>query len=151
MLGYARRNHWQVAHVHRRRLETSTGKSDPELRPIEGLEPLPTERVYVRQINRPVTLRDDPFWRDTLSARGADILMVGHLTLQAIADVASTAQNVGLDVMMVEDAIWRRHPNTPFDGSALSLFALKRMQSAQVRQTSEYRQALSLHGPANTP
>ena len=150
VLGHARRNHWRVVHVHRRRIETPAGHSDPELRPIEGLEPLPTERVYVRQADRPLTCRDDPFWRDALNGRGAEMLMAGHLTARAIAQIAMTGQDVGVDVMMIEEAIWRRAPETPFDRSSLPLMTLKRLESLRVRRAEDYG-SFSFQSAANSP
>ena len=150
VLAHARRNRWRVVHVHRRRIETSPGYSDPELRPIEGLEPLPTERVYVRQATRPLTLHEDPFWRDAVNARGAELLMVGHLPTRAIAQIATTGHEVGVDVRMIEDAIWRRSPETPFDRTSLPLLALKRIESLRVQRAEDYG-SLLFQDPANAP
>ena len=86
LLSYARKNRWQVVHVHQR-LEKSGGELTPDLRPIEGLEPLPRERVYFRVTSRPLTVQEDPFWRDAAASGQTVALTIGHLsdrTAQAV-------------------------------------------------------------------
>jgi|GEM_PF-4615624 len=129
LLAHARQEHWRVIHVHRQRSETPSGRSDPELRPIDGLAPLPTERVYVRYGSRSLGLANDPFWRDAATACGARMIMVGHLSLQGIVEVSATAAEAKVELAIVSDAVWRRAAEAPFADQSLPLVTLKRLRA----------------------
>ena len=149
MLAYARRNRWCVVHVHRRRPGTPLGASAPELRPIDGLAPLPIERVYLRDAARSVGLVDDPFWRDARAARGAPMLMVGHLSARVIVEIASTAAETGLELSMVEDAVWRRASDAQFGDQALPLCTLKRIRAMYERDLRTHEALDGRYSAAN--
>lgn len=110
LLSYARRNRWQVVHIHRR--PEHAGGLTPDLRPIEGLEPLPRERVYFRGPSRPLTLQEDPFWRDAAGSPGAEALTIGHMTDRSAQVVTEAADDRGIRIMLVADALWRA-PSDP--------------------------------------
>jgi hypothetical protein len=131
LLAHARASRWRVVHVHRRRRDTPPGKFDPELRPIDGLQPLPTERVYIRDAARSLTLKDDLCWQHALAEGPARFLMVGHISARGMVELVSSAPQLGVELAIVEDAVWRWSPESAFGEQSLPLSTLKRLQSMQ--------------------
>jgi hypothetical protein len=129
LLAHARAARWQVVHVHRRRRDTPPGRFDPELRPIEGLEPLPTERVYIRDAARSLALKDDLCWQDVLACDRAQLLVVGHISARGIVELTSAAPAIGVELAIVEAAVWRWTADAPFGEQSLPLNTLKRLQA----------------------
>lgn len=135
LLAHARSVRWQVVHVHRRRRDMPPGRFDPELRPIEGLEPLPTERVYIRDAARSLALKDDLCWQDALASGPAHLLVVGHISAHGIVELTSTAPVIGVELAIVEEAVWRWTADAPFGEQSLPLNTLKRLQAMQEQTT----------------
>jgi hypothetical protein len=140
LLAYARRSHWQVVHVHLRQVDTAKTPA-PDIRPIEGLEPLPRERVYFRQLSRPLTLHDDPFWRDISTGGRIEALTIGHLSERAVQAVTSTADELGICMLSVADAIWHG-PSDPLP-AAVQTAPWRTNRSVDSRQAMA-NQALSV-------
>ncbi|MES1200112.1 MAG: isochorismatase family protein [Pseudomonadota bacterium] len=99
-LSVARELGWRVAHIQVRR-KTSAGSRDFE-RPIEGLEPLPSEAVFVTE-NR--SALSHPILRTQLvSSRPEAIYAVGFsLAHEGLASVFDAA-GLDLPLQVVEDA-----------------------------------------------
>ena len=92
VLNEARRRHWPVLHVHARQSEPLDG------RPIVGLEPRPSEPVFLRQ--GPSAFSSSGFAR-AAAAMGGPLALIGfslHDTVLATA-FAAADRNLAVDVL----------------------------------------------------
>lgn len=96
VLDQARRRRWPVLHVHRREATLEAG------RPIAGLEPLPSEPVYLR--NGPSAFSHRGF-SQTASAYGGPLALIGFSLCDSVLATAFAAVDRDLSVEVVCDAV----------------------------------------------
>jgi hypothetical protein len=149
LLAHARSARWRVIHVHRRRRDTPPGRFDPELRPIDGLQPLPTERVYIRDAARSLAIKDDVCWRDAIASGLTRMLLVGHISARGTVELTSTAPMMGIELAIVEDAVWRWTSEAAFGERSLPLSTLKRLRSMQEQALAARAVLDGRYGAAN--
>lgn len=94
VLAEARRRRWPVLHVHSRTL------ADP--RPIQGLEPRPTEAVFLRQ--GPSAFSNANFTRAAL-ALGGPLALIGFALEDTVLATAFAAADRDIAVDVVLDAV----------------------------------------------
>jgi nicotinamidase-related amidase len=95
VLAEARRRRWPVLHVHARTLA--------DLRPIAGLEPQPTEPVFVRQ--GPSAFSNANFARAAL-ALGGPLALIGFSLEDTVLATAFAAADRDLAVDVILDAVF---------------------------------------------
>lgn len=99
LLDHAREWDWSVAHLHRRIT------SDPQLaRPIEGLEPLPSEPVLVRDGVSAFASRT--FRELVQGAFDAELVLIGFSLSASCLATVFDANDRGLKTVVVDDAVW---------------------------------------------
>ncbi len=96
VLAQARARRWPVLHVHRRELTADGG------RPIQGLEPLPCEPVFIRP--GPSAFSNIAF-RDAAQAMGGPFALVGFSLAEGVLATAFAAVDRGLQVEVICDAV----------------------------------------------
>ena len=94
VLEQARRRHWPVLHVHARQ-----GAPD---RPIAGLEPLPSEAVFIRQ--GPSAFTNTSF-SQTVQILGGPLVLIGFRMADTVLATAFAAADRNLAVEVVDDAV----------------------------------------------
>lgn len=95
VLEQARRRRWPILHVHRR--EGADGA-----RPIAGLEPLPSEPVYVR--SGPSAFSHPRFTQSAL-ALGGPLALIGFSLCDSVLATAFAAADRKLPVEILHDAV----------------------------------------------
>lgn len=95
MLHYARAAGWWVTHVHRR------ASLDAPARAVQGLEPLPSERVLYRT---GVSAFSNRTFRQVVQAHRAELVILGFSLSASCLATALTAHDWNLPVTVVEDA-----------------------------------------------
>jgi hypothetical protein len=96
VLSEARRRRWPVLHVHRREGLPEAG------RPIPGLEPLPTEPVFVRP--GPSAFSHRAFAQAAL-ALGGPLALIGFSMADSVLATAFAAADRELAIEVVRDAV----------------------------------------------
>lgn len=96
VLDQARRRRWPVLHVHRREATLEAG------RPIPGLEPLPSEPVYLR--GGPSAFSHRGF-SQTASAYGGPLALIGFSLCDSVLATAFAAVDRDLSVEVIRDAV----------------------------------------------
>jgi len=96
VLEQARRRRWPVLHVHRR--EASAEAS----RPIPGLEPLPSEPIYLRLGPSAFSHRG---FSQTAQAYGGPLALIGFSLCDSVLATAFAAVDRKLSVEVVRDAV----------------------------------------------
>lgn len=96
VLAQARQRRWPVLHVHRREALAEHG------RPISGLEPLPSEPVYLRP--GPSAFSHSAFTRHVL-ALGGPLALIGFSLNDTILATAFAAADVRLQTEVLLDAV----------------------------------------------
>jgi nicotinamidase-related amidase len=94
VLEQARRRRWPVLHVHAR-----LGAAP---RPIEGLEPLPSEAVFIRQGPSAFT---NPAFSQTARILGGPLVLIGFRMADTVLATAFAAADRNLAVEVVDDAV----------------------------------------------
>ncbi len=97
VLGEARRRRWPVLHVHARQAEPMDG------RPILGLEPHPSEPVFMRQ--GPSAFSSAGFAR-AAAALGGPLALIGFSLHDTVLATAFAAADRNLEVDVLRDAAW---------------------------------------------
>jgi nicotinamidase-related amidase len=125
-LEQARARGWPVLHVHRRE------GSQESARPIAGLEPLPSEPVYVRP--GPSAFSHPAFARRA-QALGGPLALIGFSMSDAVLATAFAAADLRLPVEVLSDAVATGERDDPDLRRALStplasLFPLCRLIAA---------------------
>lgn len=117
LLSEARARRWPVLHVHDRSL------ADP--RPIDGLEPRPTEPVFLRQ---GPSAFSNPNFRRAVHALGGPLALIGYSLCDTVLATAFAAADRALPVEVVSDAV------CPAEGApSRALFAPLRALGPRVR------------------
>jgi nicotinamidase-related amidase len=96
ILRHARTEGWDITHVHGRSATAALG------RPVEGLEPLPSEPVLYRD---GVSAFSNKTFRRIVEARSADLIIVGFSLSPTCMATALTAHDWRLSVTVLEDAL----------------------------------------------
>jgi len=96
VLDKARRRRWPVLHVHRREPTLEAG------RPIAGLEPLPSEPIYLR--SGPSAFSHRAF-SQTVGAYGGPLALIGFSLCDSVLATAFAAVDRDLSVEVVGDAV----------------------------------------------
>ncbi|WP_340646443.1 isochorismatase family protein [Phenylobacterium sp.] len=96
VLEQARRRRWPVLHVHARH------GAMPEGRPITGLEPLPSEAVFVRQGPSAFTNRT---FSQTAQILGGPLVLIGFSMADTVLATAFAAADRDLAVEVIDDAV----------------------------------------------
>lgn len=96
VLNEARRRRWPVLHVQRREATTEGG------RPIPGLEPLPSEPVYVRP---GASAFSHPEFARTALALGGPLALIGFSLCDSVLATAFAAVDRKLPVEILGDAV----------------------------------------------
>jgi nicotinamidase-related amidase len=117
----ARRRGWPVLHVHAR-------PPGGDLRPLPGLEPRPSEPVFLR---RGPSAFSNPAFAQAAHATGGPLALIGFALLDTVLATAFAAADRDLETQVVMDAV--------FAGAGIDPRAL-----------SSTLQALSPHGRAIT-
>lgn len=97
VLGQARRRRWPVLHVHRREADADAG------RPIAGLEPLPTEPVYLRPGASAFSHRG---FADAAQSLGGPIALIGFSLCDSVLATTFAALDRKLAVEILADAVF---------------------------------------------
>ena len=97
VLSEARRRRWPVLHVHTRQTEPGDG------RPILGLEPRPSEPVFVRQ--GPSAFSSPGFARAAM-ALGGPLALIGFALHDTVLATAFAAVDRNLPVEVLRNAVW---------------------------------------------
>lgn len=96
VLEQARRRRWPVLHVHARL------DADPLGRPIPGLEPLPSEAVFIRQ--GPSAFTNAAF-SQTAQSLGGPLVLIGFRLADTVLATAFAAADRNLAVEVVDEAV----------------------------------------------
>lgn len=96
VLEQARRRRWPVLHVHAR---AAGAPMDP---PIPGLEPLPSEAVFIRQGPSAFT---NPAFSQTAQVLGGPLVLIGFRMADTVLATAFAAADRNLAVEVVDDAV----------------------------------------------
>ncbi|WP_309643269.1 isochorismatase family protein [Phenylobacterium sp.] len=96
VLDQARRRRWPVLHVHRREPTLEGG------RPIAGLEPLPSEPIYLR--NGPSAFSHRAF-SQAVEAYGGPLVLIGFSLCDSVLATAFAAVDRDLAVEVVSDGV----------------------------------------------
>jgi nicotinamidase-related amidase len=97
VLAHARAWNWSVVHVYRRRRGGSLS------RPIDGLEPRPSEPVIARD---GVSAFSSRSFRDLVDgAHEAQLVLIGYCLASTCLATAFAAHDLGLSTLIVEDAV----------------------------------------------
>jgi nicotinamidase-related amidase len=96
VLEQARRRRWPVLHVHAQHGDLLAG------RPIPGLEPLPSEAVFVRQGPSAFTNRT---FSQTAQILGGPLVLIGFRLADTVLATAFAAADRDLAVEVVDDAV----------------------------------------------
>jgi nicotinamidase-related amidase len=96
VLNEARRRSWPILHVHRREPDADGA------RPIAGLEPLPSEPVYVR--SGPSAFSHARFTQAAL-ALGGPLALIGFSLCDSVLATAFAAADRKLPVEILQDAV----------------------------------------------
>ena len=96
VLAQARRRRWPVLHVH-----AQHGAMPPD-RPIPGLEPLPSEAVFVRQGPSAFTNRT---FSQTAQILGGPLVLIGFSMADTVLATAFGAADRDLAVEVIDDAV----------------------------------------------
>lgn len=94
VLAEARARRWPILHVHDRTLS--------DVRPIAGLEPRPTEPVFLRQ---GPSAFSNPNFRRAAHALGGPLALIGYSLGDTVLATAFAAADRGLPVEVVRDAV----------------------------------------------
>jgi hypothetical protein len=105
ILAEARRRHWPVLHVH------ACSLADP--RPIVGLEPLPSEAVFVRR--GPSAFSNANFTRAAM-ALGGPLALIGFALEDTVLATAFAAADRALPVEVILDAVFTGAPDAEAAG-----------------------------------
>ncbi len=97
VLAEARRRRWPVLHVHARQAEPLDG------RPIAGLQPRPSEPVFVR--HGPSAFSSPSFAR-AAAALGGPLALIGFSLHDTVLATAFAAADRNLDVDVLRNAVW---------------------------------------------
>lgn len=96
VLRRARHARWPILHVHRR-------EPDPDgARPIPGLEPLPSEPVYVR--SGPSAF-SHPSFAEAAMALGGPLALIGFSLCDSVLATAFAAADRKLQIEILQDAV----------------------------------------------
>ena len=96
VLDQARARRWPVVHVHRREV------SPQDSRPIQGLEPLPSEPVYVH--SGPSAFSNGAF-AQSIAAMGGPLALIGFSLNDSVLATAFAAVDRQLPVEILQDAV----------------------------------------------
>lgn len=104
VLSEARRRRWPVLHVH--------GRTQADSRPIPGLEPRPTEAVFLRQ--GPSAFSNANFTRAAL-ALGGPLALIGFALEDTVLATAFAAADRDIAVDVILDAVFAcaHEPDAP--------------------------------------
>jgi nicotinamidase-related amidase len=94
LLHYARAAGWQVTHVHHR------ASLDTSARPVQGLEPLPSERVLYRT---GLSAFSNRTFRRTVQSQRAELVILGFSLSASCLATALIAHDWNLPVTLVDD------------------------------------------------
>lgn len=94
LLHHARAAGWQVTHVHRRAM------LDTSARPVQGLEPLPSERVLYRT---GLSAFSNRTFRKAVQTQRAELIILGFSLSASCLATAMVAHDWDLPVTVVED------------------------------------------------
>lgn len=139
----ARRARWPIFHIHRR-------ESDPEgARPIAGLEPLPSEPIYVR--SGPSAFSHPTFSQAAL-ALGGPLALIGFSLCDSVLATAFAAADRKLPVEILQDAVAINAKDEPLQrmamsGPIMSLSPLCRM----IASDELFQEGVSALAAANAP
>lgn len=139
----ARRARWPILHVHRR-------ESDPDgARPIAGLEPLPSEPIYVR--SGPSAFSHPTFSQVAL-ALGGPLALMGFSLCDSVLATAFAAADRKLPVEILQDAVAinakdERLQRLAMSGPIMSLSPLCRMIASE----ELFQEGVSALAAANAP
>lgn len=102
-LSVARGNGWTVTHCHTRRPGALFRRGSQFVRPIVGLEPLPSEQLFYREALSaflPSSMR-----AFALVHRGCDLAVAGFSLNESLLASVVHAADLGLNVTVLEDAV----------------------------------------------
>lgn len=110
VLEEARRRRWPVLHVHRREFSPEGG------RPIQGLEPLPTEPIFIRP--GPSAFSHRAFAQAAL-ALGGPLALIGFSMADSVLATAFAAADRDVSIDVIGDAVALGPTDDPAAGRAL--------------------------------
>jgi nicotinamidase-related amidase len=124
----ARHDGWNIVHAHRRRPDGLFGKTGLFSAPIEGLRPLISEPIFVREALSAFANTD---FGSTLSqARGDDVYLIGFSLADSCLATALDAIDEGLRLNLVADALGRGGSSTTAAETASGLKPYVRLVSS---------------------
>lgn len=140
VLGEARRRRWPVLHVHSRHA------APVDERPISGLEPRPSEPVFVRQ--GPSAFSSPGFAR-AAAALGGPLALIGFSLHDTVLATAFAAADRHLDVDVLSNAVWGG--SEPVDDALLAPLRALAPQARVVEVADLFRDDQGAFAAANLP